>query len=96
MPMENPSHPGQGIGHDIEALGWSVAEAAGALGIARQKLYNVINGKSAITPDMAIRLEKGIGSTAEHWLRLQASYNLAQARLHAASIKVRKLTAKQA
>ena len=92
MPMKNPPHPGLGIGDDIDALGWTVAEAADALGITRQQLYNVINGKSAITPDMAIRLEKGIGSTAEHWLRLQASFNLAQARLHAASIRVRKLT----
>lgn len=56
----------------------------------------MIKGKSAITPDMAIRLEKGIGSTAEHWLRLQASYNLAQAGLQAVSIKVKKLHPKVA
>lgn len=96
MPMKNPPHPGLGIRDDIEALGWTVAEAAGALGITRQQLYNVINGKSAITPDMAIRLEKGIGSTAEGWLRLQAFYNLAQARLNASVIKVKKLTPKVA
>ena len=91
MPMKNPPHPGLGLRDDIEALGWTVAEAAEALGVTRQQLYNVINGKSAVTPDMAIRLEKGIGSTAEHWLRLQAAYNLAQARLCAPQIKVRRL-----
>lgn len=78
------------------ALGWTVAEAAEALGVTRQQLYNVINGKSAISADMAIRLEKGVGGTADGWLRLQAAYNLAQARLKAASIKVKRLTPKVA
>lgn len=95
MHMRNPPHPGLGLRDDIEALGWPVAEAAEALGVTRQQLYNVINGKSAITPDMAIRLEKGIGGTAEHWLNLQAAYNLAQARLRASEIKVMKLTRKR-
>ncbi len=96
MPMKNPPHPGSGLRDDIEALGLSVAEAAQALGITRQQLYNVINGKSAITPEMAIRLEKGIGGSAEAWIRLQAAYDLAQARLTASAIKVRKLTPKVA
>lgn len=91
MPMKSPAHPGLGLRDDIEALGWTVAEAAEALGVKRQQLYNVINGKSAITADMAIRLEKGIGSTAEHWLRMQTAYDLAQARLRAVAVKVKKL-----
>ena len=91
MPMKNPPHPGLGLRDDIEALGWTVAEAAEALGVTRQQLYNVINGKSAVSPDMAIRLEKGIGSTAEHWLRMQTAYDLAQARLRAVAVKVKKL-----
>ena len=91
MPMKNPPHPGLGLRDDIEALGWTVAEAAEALGVTRQQLYNVINGKSAVSPDMALRLEKGIGSTAEHWLRLQTAYDLAQARLRAVAVKVKKL-----
>lgn len=70
--------------------------SAEALGITRQQLYNVINGKSAITPEMAIRLEQGIGSTAEGWLRLQAAYNLAIARAGAHKIKVKKLVQKVA
>lgn len=91
MPMKNPAHPGRLLKDDLEALGWTVAEAAEALGVTRQQLYRVINGTSAVTPDMAIRLEKGIGSTADTWLRMQAAYDLAQARLRAASLKVKKL-----
>ncbi len=95
MPMKNPPHPGLGLRDDIEALSLSVAEAADALGVTRQQLYNVINGKSAITPEMAIRLEKGIGSSAENWIRLQATYDLAQARLKASALKVKKLVPKK-
>ncbi len=96
MPMKNPPHPGIGLRDYLDELGWTVAEAAEALGVTRQQLYNVINGKSAISPDMAIRLEKGIGSTAETWLRMQAAYDLAQARLRATAVKVKRLTPKVA
>lgn len=64
MPMKNPPHPGRLLRADIEALELSVAEAAKGLGVTRQQLYNVINGKSAITPDMAVRLEAGIAVAA--------------------------------
>jgi len=96
MAMKNPPHPGLGLRDDIEALGFSIADTAEALGVTRQQLYNIINGKSAISPDMAIRLEKGIGGSAEAWIRLQAAYNLAQARLKGPSMKVRKLVPKVA
>lgn len=80
MPMKNPPHPGEGLKDDLEALGLSVAQAATALGVTRQQLYKVINGQSAISAEMAVRLEQVIGSTADHWLRLQAAYDLAQVR----------------
>jgi antitoxin HigA-1 len=80
MPMKNPPHPGAGLKDDIEALGLSVANVAAGLGVTRQQLYRLIRGDSAISPDMAIRLEKGIGGTAEGWLRMQAAYDLARAR----------------
>lgn len=96
MPMKNPPHPGLGIRDDIEALGLSVAEAADGLGITRQQLYNLLKGKSGISPDMAVRLEKGIGSDAETWLRLQAAYDLAQARQRASRIVVKRLAPRQA
>ncbi|MFM9941224.1 MAG: HigA family addiction module antitoxin [Hyphomicrobiaceae bacterium] len=89
--MKNPAHPGRLLKNDLEELGLSVAIAAEGLGVTRQQLYNVINGKSAVTPEMAIRLEKGIGSTADTWLRMQMAYDLAQVRLRRGDIKVKKL-----
>ena len=73
MPMKNPPHPGRGLKEDIDALGLTVAEAAEALGITRQQLYDVINGKNGITPEMALRLEKGVGGMADAWLAMQAA-----------------------
>jgi len=71
-----------------------VAEAAEGLGVTRQHLYNVLNGKSVVTPDMAVRLEMGIGSTAETWLTLQSAYDLSQARAHHSAINVERLAPK--
>jgi antitoxin HigA-1 len=96
MPMKNPPHPGAGLRDDIEALGLTLAEAAAGLGVTRQQLYNVTGGKSAITPEMALRLEKAIGSSAEHWLRLQLAYDLAQARLRKEKVTVKRLAPKAA
>jgi addiction module HigA family antidote len=92
MPMKNPPHPGAGIRDDIEALGLSIAEAALGMGITRQQLYNLVNGKSGITPEMAVRLEKAVGSSADHWLRLQAAHDLA--RVRQSDLKVSRLVAK--
>ena len=92
MPMKNPPHPGAGIRDDIEALGLSIAEAALGMGITRQQLYNLVNGKSGITPEMAVRLEKAVGSLADHWLRLQAAHDLA--RVRQSDLKVNRLIAK--
>ena len=105
MPMKNPPHPGRLVKENIEDLRLSVADAAQGLGITRQQLYNVISGKSAITPEMAaarplgvlspaemaVRLEKAIGSTADAWLRMQAAHDLAQIRTRRDKIKVRRL-----
>jgi addiction module HigA family antidote len=89
MPMKNPPHPGAGLRDDIAAVGLSVADAAAGLGVTRQQLNRVIRGESAISPEMAIRLEKAIGGTAEGWLRMQAAHDLARARQR--EIKVTKL-----
>jgi antitoxin HigA-1 len=80
MRMKNPVHPGVLVKANLEELGVSVADAAAALGVTRQQLYNVIGGKSAVTPDMAIRFEKGFGGSADMWLRMQVAYALAEAR----------------
>jgi addiction module HigA family antidote len=71
-------------------LGLSVTEGAKVLGITRQALNNVVNGKAAISPEMAIRLAKAFGSTAETWLRMQLAYDLAAARKNESKIKVRR------
>jgi antitoxin HigA-1 len=90
MPMKTPPHPGQSVRHDcIEPLGLTITEAADALGVTRQTLNNLVNGKSGISADMAIRLAKAFGSDAETWLRLQMAYDLAQARQHEGEIKVK-------
>ena len=96
MPMKNPAHPGRLIKNELDDMGLSVATAAEGLGVTRQQLYNVINGKSAVTPEMALRLEKGIGSTADTWLRMQTAFDLAGLRQRRISIKVKKLTPKVA
>ena len=96
MAMKNPPHPGEGIKQELDHMGLTVAEAAKGLGVTRQQLYRVINGECGITAEMAYRLEKAIGSTADFWLRLQANYELAQIRARAASIKVEKLAPKVA
>jgi len=66
------------------------------LGVTRQQLYNVINGKSSVTPEMAIRLEKGIGGNADHLLRMQAAYDLAQLRMRDKPIEVKRFARKAA
>ena len=91
MPMKNPPHPGSSIKDAcLEPLGLNVTEAAKVLGIARHTLSRLLNGHSGISPDMAIRLEKAGWSKADHWLRLQTAYDLAQARQHERKIKVRR------
>ena len=94
MPMKNPPHPGRTILHDcIEPLGLTVTAGARVLGVARPTLSNVINGKAGNSPEMAIRLEKAFGSTADAWLRMQAAYDLAQARKREKDIKVKRVVA---
>jgi addiction module HigA family antidote len=85
--MKNPAHPGALVRDDIEELGLSVAEAAAGLGVTRQQLYRVIRGESAVSPEMAVRLERAFGGTADMWLRMQANYDLAQVRALKISVK---------
>ncbi len=92
MPMKNPAHPGRIVSSAcLEPLGLSVTEGARILGVTRQTLNNIIHGKSGISPEMAIRLSKAFGSTAETWLRMQIAYDLAQARKDEGKIKVRRV-----
>jgi antitoxin HigA-1 len=89
MPMKNPVHPGRIVRHDcLEPLGLSVTAGAKVLGVARHALNNIVNGKSGISPEIAIRLTKAFGSTEETWLRMQRAYDLAAARKGESKIKV--------
>ena len=74
----------------------SAGEAATGLGVTRQQLYRVIRGQSGISPEMALRLEKAIGGTADGWLRMQVNYDLAQIRARSRSIKLKRLEPKVA
>lgn len=80
MAMKNPPHPGELISDTLAEIKVTVSAAAEALGITRQQLHNLIAGRSGITPDMAVRLEKAIGSTADTWLKMQMAYDLTEAR----------------
>jgi addiction module HigA family antidote len=92
MTMKNPPHPGLSVRHDcIEALDLTITEAADILGVTRQTLNNLVNGKAGISPEMAIRLDKAFGGGAETWLRLQMAYDLAQARQRESEIKVKRV-----
>ena len=92
MTMKNPPHPGLTVRHDcLEPLGLTVTEGAKALGVTRQALNNLVNGKSGISPEMAIRLSKAFGSSPETWLRMQLDYDLAQARQREGRIQVKRV-----
>ena len=92
MPIKNPLHPGETVRYDcLEPLGLSVTEGAKVLGVTRQALNNLVNGKSGISPEMAIRLEKAFGGRASIWLGIQMDYDLAQAMKRERSIKVKRV-----
>ena len=92
MAMKNPPHPGRLIRHAcLDACGLSVTEAARALKVARPTLSSLINGRAGVSPEMAIRLEKAFGSTADAWLKLQGAYDLAQVRARAHEIDVERI-----
>lgn len=90
--MKNPPHPGLTVRHDcLEPLGLTVTDAAKALGVTRQALNNLINGKSGISPEMAVRLAGAFGSSAETWLGIQLDYDLAQVRRRKVATGVRRV-----
>ena len=92
MTMKNPPHPGETVRFDcLEPLGLTVTEGAKALGVTRQALNNLVNGKSGISPEMAIRLSKAFGSSPETWLKMQLDYDLAQARQRGDNIQVKRV-----
>ena len=91
MPMKDPPHPGLSVRDNcLEPLGLTVTQASKVLGVARHTLSRVLNGHAAISAEMAIRLEKVGWSNADFWMRRQAAYDLAQARMQEHRIKVQR------
>jgi addiction module HigA family antidote len=89
MPMKNPPHPGDLIRTEIiEALGLSVSKAAGILKVRRATLSDLLHGKAALTPEMALRIEKAFGPDMNHLLRMQLAYDVARTREQARDIAV--------
>ena len=89
MPMKNPPHPGTVVRVScLEPLGLNVTKGAKALGVSRQALSNLVNGRARMSSEMAIRLAKGFGSTTETWIRLQTAYDVVQAQAREDEIEI--------
>ncbi len=97
MPMKKPSHAGDIIYWGIlEPLGLSITKGAAILGVRRATLSAVVNGKAALSPELALRIEKAFGPEVDHLLRIQAAYEAAQIRKRTKAIKVKRYVAKAA
>ncbi len=94
MPMHNPPHPGEIVMWDcLEPLGLTVTRAAQGLGVSRQAMSRLVNGKADLSVEMALRLAQAFGSTPETWLGMQTAYDLWHARVRNQEIKVERFTA---
>lgn len=89
--MKNPPHPGDLIKTEIiDALGLSVSKAAEVLKVRRATLSDLLNGKAALTPEMALRIEKAFGPDMDHLLRMQLAYDATRTREHAREIVIKR------
>ncbi len=94
MLMHNPPHPGEILRTlCLEPLGLSVTEAARALGVSRKTLSSLLNGRTGISPEMAVRLSIAFDTSAASWLNQQAQYDLWHAEQRRDELKVQKLSA---
>ena len=97
MAMKNPLHVGGLIRREvIEPLGLTVTEAAKVLGVGRQALSSLLNGKAALTTEMGLRVEKAFGPRMEHLMRMQLAFDLAQARKAERGVAVKRYVGKRA
>jgi addiction module HigA family antidote len=89
--MHNPVHPGDFIRTEIIAAhGLSVTAAAKVLGVSRPTLSNLLNGNADLSGEMALRIEKAFGVSMDTLMRMQAAYDIAQARKDTGKIRVRR------
>lgn len=92
MPMKNPCHPGDFIRTEIiQPAGLSVTSAASALHVSRPALSSLLNGRAALSGDMALRIEKAFGVKMDTLMRMQAAYDIAQTRKREKKIHVRRI-----
>ncbi len=84
-PMLNPPHLGELIRESMDEVGWNVTKTSAHLGCERGTLSRLLNGKAGVSASMALALEDIGWGTADHWMQMQASYELAQARLSRAA-----------
>jgi addiction module HigA family antidote len=90
MPMKYPAHPGKIVRYEcLEHFGLTVTKTAEILGVNRQTISKLINCRSGVSPEMAIRLSKAFGGTPEVWLRMQMAYDMAKIRDEADHIHVK-------
>ena len=80
MRMNDPAHPGEIARDNMEEEGWSVTECASRLGVSRITLSRLLNGRAGVSAAMALALERIGWGTADHWVRMQGSYDLAHER----------------
>ena len=91
MRMHRPPHPGDFVRTEIvEPLGLTVTAAAKVLCVTRPALSKLLNARSSLSPEMALRIEKAFGPKMDTLLRMQASYDIVQARKREAEIHVRR------
>lgn len=94
MLMHNPPHPDENLRElCLAPLGISVTAAAEGLDVSRKTLSSILNGRSGINPEMAIRLSIAFDTSAESWLNQQSQYDLWQAEQNRDSLQVRRLSA---
>ena len=94
-PMKNPPHPGAIVREAIvDGLGLTITDAAKGLRVSRKQLSELVNERAGISPEMALRLEQALGSTAEHWIRLQAAFDLARARKRSRGLRLARLASR--
>jgi antitoxin HigA-1 len=97
MPMKNPPHVGRVIWDGIlEPLGLSITKAAEVLGVRRATLSDLVNGKAALTAEMAMRIHKAFGPEVDHLLRMQVAYDVAQVRKRSKDIRVKRYASRAA
>ncbi|MBI4827465.1 MAG: HigA family addiction module antidote protein [Nitrospinae bacterium] len=92
--MYNPPHPGEMIREmRLAPLNLTVTAMASALGVSRNAMSELLNGKSGVSPEMAVRLSKAFDTTPEFWMGLQVNYDLWRVKKTAGKLKVKRLAA---